>query len=68
MDCEFETKPDEDAGEHLGRRFQKADVVFPGDALPPLLADDPLVLHVALVAQDHPLHVLVRVFVWTWVW
>ena len=48
---------------HLSGCFQELDVVFPGDLLAPLLADDPPVLHVALVAEDHPLHVLVGVLV-----
>ena len=48
---------------HLRGCFQELDVVFPGDLLAPLLADDPPVLHVALVAEDHPLHVLVGVLV-----
>ena len=37
--------------------------MLPGDLLAALLADHPLVLHVALVPQDHPLHVLVGVLV-----
>ena len=37
--------------------------MFPGDLLASLLADHPLVLHVALVTQDHPLHVLIGVLV-----
>ena len=37
--------------------------MFPGDLLSPLLGDHPLVLHVALVTQDHPLHVLVGVLI-----
>ena len=48
---------------HLGRGLEELDVVLPGDLLAPLLGDHPLVLHVALVPQDHPLHVLVGVLV-----
>jgi len=47
----------------LGGGLQELDVVLPGDGLAPLLGDHPLVLHVALVAEDHPLHVLVGVLV-----
>jgi hypothetical protein len=32
--------------------------VLPGNGLSPLLADDSLVGHVALVSQNHPLHIL----------
>ena len=48
---------------YLGRCLEELDVVFPSDLLSPLLGDHPLVLHVALVTQDHPLHVLVGVLI-----
>jgi len=46
----------------LGRSLEEWDSVLAGDGLSPLLADDPLVIHVAFVAQDHLLNVLVGVF------
>ena len=42
--------------------LEEGDSVLSGDGLAPLLADHPLVLHVALVPQDHLLDVLVGVF------
>jgi hypothetical protein len=39
-------------------RSDLPNVVLSRYGLSPLLADDPLVGHVALVAQDHSLHVL----------
>ena len=41
--------------------LEEGDSVLSGDGLAPLLADHPLVLHVALVPQDHLLDVLVGV-------
>ena len=47
--------------------LEEWDSVLAGDGLSPLLADDPLVIHVAFVAQDHLLNVLVGVFLkWDW--
>jgi len=47
----------------LGRGFQKFDIVLFGYGISSLLRHYSLILHVTLVAEDHPFHVLIGVLV-----